>query len=307
MPHFLGLDCGGSTSRALIVDSSGTTLFEGRGGPANVSSTPVDELTRNLRQCLDGAPVVDVAAGCFAGLVSRQTASKAESVLRDLVSDAELTVRPDYEAALAATDVDIDVLVVAGTGSLVCSSKDGTLKKSGGGGPLLGDQGSAFDMGRNAIARLCVEDPSEPASREFWRLVESLFGTTDRGELVAAIYQSRSSTQDLAQLAKVVGKDYGDGVRYAVESVKQSLSSLAGLVVGHVSKYCATGPIVQVAVTGGLWDASPLFLHSFQGELNLYQESDQTADNCRQYHVKRQEAEPVIGAVRIAQRMFYGN
>lgn len=48
MGIYVGLDCGGSSSRVLAMDEAGTQLFVGSSGAANILSTPEFRLRRNL-------------------------------------------------------------------------------------------------------------------------------------------------------------------------------------------------------------------------------------------------------------------
>ena len=63
-------------------------------------------------------------------------------------------VLPDLELAHAAAFAGgSGVLVLAGTGSVaLAQGRDGKLRRAGGWGPLLGDEGSAFWIGKRALA-----------------------------------------------------------------------------------------------------------------------------------------------------------
>src|SRR2546421_6381610 len=163
-PLFLGLDCGGSSTRALVQDSEGNTVFRGEAGPANLSTTPNDELQANLSKALLNAPQPNFACACFAGLATEDDRQRATNILAQLFPKATLRIERDYPAAFAASPEGTDVCVIAGTGSLVCSRAqnpnaesspnaerrmpNAEFEKSGGNGYVLGDDGSAFQYGR---------------------------------------------------------------------------------------------------------------------------------------------------------------
>src|SRR5947209_1700823 len=77
MPTFLGLDCGGSSSRVLLVDESDAVIFRGQSGPANLATTGDDQVKKNLELSLRGCPAADYVCGCFAGLLTESDRRRA--------------------------------------------------------------------------------------------------------------------------------------------------------------------------------------------------------------------------------------
>lgn len=307
MPHFLGLDCGGTSTRALVIDEHENTVFEGRGGPANIASTPHSILEESLTRAMNGRPTADAVVGCFAGLLGEDRRAVALSALTSLGLSVPTDVFPDYVAALAAAGEAAEAVVIAGTGSLVCSFVKGSPFKSGGGGPLLGDEGSAFDIGRRAISCLCIDNDEAEASPEFWGAAERIFGTTDRQSLVAAVYNPGSPAEWLAQLAPTVGEDAGRGLPYATQTVDACLSALVERTKKHCSISRPGVPKINLVLSGGLWDASPHFQKRYEELLNFRNEQDQSDATSRQYTLERLASPPVLGAARLARRLFYGH
>jgi len=75
--------------------------------------------------------------------------------------------------------------------------------KSGGRGYILGDFGSGYQFGRDALIHY-LDDPSacSPALR---RAVSELFRTEDDSEIIASVYRSQTPAGILAKLAKPIG------------------------------------------------------------------------------------------------------
>ncbi|MBS1714650.1 MAG: hypothetical protein JST30_09980 [Armatimonadetes bacterium] len=302
MPLYLGLDCGGSTTRALILDEQGRTVFEGRGGPANIATTPVDTVVASLSAALDGAPGADLAVGCFAGLVSEREGGLAREALRAAGVAARSDVHPDTWAALAACEDGTDVVVIAGTGSVIASwDGKGGVRKSGGGGPLYGDLGSAFDVVRRAV-RCVFIDGRLSASARFEEAVARTLGTVVPQEVVSVVNDVRTTAATVAGLAPVVGEDASVSEAYAVWAVRSALTDLADGVRAHT-----LGKGGRIALTGGLWDAHPVFPSVFLEALAEGNEIVPAPRPIGQYHVERLVRPPVYGAVRLARRLSYGH
>ncbi|HEY0867548.1 MAG TPA: BadF/BadG/BcrA/BcrD ATPase family protein, partial [Fimbriimonas sp.] len=203
MSVFVGLDCGGSSSRVVAMDERGKILFQGQSGAANLVSTPENRLRRNLASATRGCPAASHVCGCFAGLINRETWERGIDRLREIFPAAQVRAEPDYTAALYASPPDTDVCVIAGTGSLVCSKSESGIVKSGGRGYILGDQGSGFHYGRDALVHFLNHPGS--ASRALSDEIERLFGSPDEGTIVAAVYRTAPPSTLLAKLVRALG------------------------------------------------------------------------------------------------------
>ena len=289
----LGVDAGGTKTRAMVLDGE-KVVFEGEGGPGNLATNRALVL-ESLKDALKGCPKVEAASGCFAGLLTSDQRRASERDLRDLLKIEKVEARPDFHAAWEVARDQCDVLVIAGTGVLVCSSVDGDLKKSGGGGVLFGDEGSAASVGRLALQGQLVNALTLPATDEFWKIVEKNFGSRERDAVIAALYASDAPGALFASLCSVVAKDAAAEKDYAIFAVSNAVVALRDEVAAHVLAHQKDKlPNVRIGLTGGLWKVHPLFFEWFQP----------FADEPRVHATKRVlEIEPVLGACRLAKKL----
>lgn len=299
MPTFLGIDCGGSSTRSCLVDADGAILHRGQSGPANLASTPQFDIERNLRESLSEGLTADYVAGCFAGLLTDADRHRALLLLEAVLGDVPMVVYPDYHASLAA-DPTTDVMVIAGTGALIASRDDhGVVTKSAGGGPLLGDYGSAFDVGRRAIGETVLAADSSPASPMFWESMVELFGTKEPNQILASVYRCVSPAARVAKLAPVVVFDALRGVEYAKRSVDEAMDALAGNTTAHIAKSCRGSESLNVRLSGGLWEIEGMLIHMFRERmLRLQPENASCA-----LIIELLTVEPVIGAINLAKQL----
>ena len=139
----LGIDAGGTATRARAV-RAGSVVHEGSGGPGNPLMVRGDALREHYEAALAGCPEPDVAVACVAGSGHEESRCRVETLLRTRFPAAAVHVLPDYAAAWAAAPANAAAVVVAGTGSVVCTRReDGTFRVSGGLGWMIGDHGSA--------------------------------------------------------------------------------------------------------------------------------------------------------------------
>ncbi|OWU65850.1 MAG: hypothetical protein CBB60_002555 [Armatimonadetes bacterium Cent15-Ar3] len=298
MSVYVGLDCGGSSSRVLAMDDQGNVLFQGQSGAANLVSTPEGRLRRNLTNAAKGCPKPDFVCGCFAGLISPQTRERGIGILEDTFGvPASFRAEPDYTAALYASP-EADICVISGTGSLVCSRNNGKIVKSGGRGYILGDEGSGYSFGRDALMHF-LQHP-EDSTAYLRTQIEDVFGSLDESVLVTGVYKAPSPATILARLVKAVGHDAAEGVPYATESVQRHMRDLAALVARHVRYHHASSNQLSISLAGGVWKASAQFKEAFL--VHLKAELPQV-----DWEMHRLLRPPLYGAVELAKELNHGN
>ncbi len=293
---FLGLDCGGSSSRAVALDAEDDVLHQGQSGSANLASTPMFRLRQNLVHATRGCPMPDYVCGCFAGLLTAEDAERAISLLRELFPDARIHVEPDYAAAFFASEPETDICVICGTGSLVCSWDGKKMVKSGGRGYLLGDEGSAFQYGRDAL--LSYFENSAGASTPLKKCIVDLFEAEDEATIVSRLYRSPSPQAALAKLAKPLAADAKNGTKYAVDSISRNAATLAKVVMKHAETFMSWKKEIRVSLSGGLWKTSGVFVDGLAANL---------APSKVDFQLERIKIPPVYGAVKLAKEMASGH
>lgn len=298
MPKLLGLDGGGSTLRAMVVDSeTDEVLFTGFSGAANWSQTPFSILDKHFREALMDCPPVDAAAGCLSGLLGSRAIAEATAYLHELTS-APTIAFPDYTASFFAAPEGTDVLVIAGTGSLICSrTESGEVVKTSGGGPLLGgDPGSVYTICRSALAEF-VRVGAGSSSARFCSKVEEIWGTTTVDEVLAAFYKAADRALITCRLINPILEEWKENGRPLDEIPGESLLGLAELIFFHLGKVGLDKEPIKICLSGGLWSADPDLPGWF---INLLNESSTP----EQFGYSFLEREPVWGACQLARAVL---
>jgi glucosamine kinase len=142
------------------MDESGAILARARSGPSNPSRVPLDVAYASVLEAADqvldagGKSAADVASvnGAIAGAGLATALPEFHRRLQLRFPSATIFLNTDLSMALAATQESPSLVVIAGTGSAVIGrDASGTLASEGGLGPVLGDPGSAYDVGRKAM------------------------------------------------------------------------------------------------------------------------------------------------------------
>ena len=203
----LGVDVGGSSTRAaLIVD--GEVRQRLLGGPFNFllqddGVTQLADLARQARPAAMGVGVPGIARE--PGAAGRMAAAITEAcgVPAQVASDATV-------AWLGAFLGDPGIIVLAGTGSVAIGGRtpDG-IAIIGGHGHLVGDEGSAYWIGRRALrAALAARDGTGPATVLGEALSAAAGATLD--EIVHRAQRAPGDRSVLTALAPIAGRCAGE-------------------------------------------------------------------------------------------------
>jgi glucosamine kinase len=152
----LGIDGGGTKTDAVVVDASGRVLWRSRTGSLDPIAEPGWEVTLTAL-ATEAGPVSFAVLGLpyhgeIGDISARQLqlASQLFGGASRVANDVELA----FEGALAGDD---GVLILAGTGSMAWARGPLGTHRVGGWGDLFGDEGSAYWIGREALARVSQE------------------------------------------------------------------------------------------------------------------------------------------------------
>ncbi len=248
----------------MAADLSGRVLGEGRGGPANALVVGRDRAVQSIaeaaRQALAaaGRTPEEVGAVC-AGLAGagqpriQEELSGAIAAALGLPASARVQVVNDGRVALAgALQGGPGVILIAGTGSIAYGLDDaGQLARAGGWGWMLGDEGSGFAIGRQALAAaLCALDGAGPATV----LGDRICAAWDLARLTDAIpriYADPSAARtEIAALVPHVAQAAAEGDAVAEEILRQAGRDLAHLAAALIRRMTLREP--RVATTGGV-------------------------------------------------------
>ena len=277
----LGLDIGGSTSRArLSIDGR---VIEDRYGPgANVTEIAPRVVEARLQPLLANLPA-NPAACCAGSAGAEVPSSKAmlERVLGSALPESRIAVVHDTRLVLAGAGFDAGIALIAGTGSVAYGrNHHGREFRAGGWGWLLGDDGSGTWVVREAARELMRRrDAGEPPGAMGDALMEAS-GTRSLDALQGALYR-RSEPGKWAALAGAVFES-AEADEAAARIVTAGAAELSALIDKVRRRIGIDGPVV---LAGGLVLNQP----RLEAEVRK--------------HVPdaiRLEVEPVEGAVRLA-------
>ncbi|MDH3272189.1 MAG: hypothetical protein OEN56_12695 [Gemmatimonadota bacterium] len=259
MDVFVGVDGGGTTTRAVVVDEDLGEL-----GRAEVAGSVVtvrdpgpaaEAVAAAVREAAATAGVGLPVAGLWAGLAGAGAEVPNTAVTARLEAEAlarHLRVGTDVEAAFHdAFPSGPGVMLVAGTGSIVWSrNPSGETHRVGGWGQQLGDEGSGYWIGLEGL-RLVVraEDGRLPETTLRAGILRHC-GASSVSDLVAWVNGAHKS--EVAALVPVVVGHAKEGDVGAGHIIDRAVSALTEQVRAAVDEMDGSRANATVVLWGGL-------------------------------------------------------
>jgi N-acetylglucosamine kinase-like BadF-type ATPase len=172
LSYFLGFDGGGTKTDCYLVDADGNVLHHATAGPSNPLRAGYAKAWFTLsdaadfvleKQHLKASDIAGICAG-IGGAGRESVARRLATFLERAFPEAAVYVTTDLAITLDAALGDSKaegVILVVGTGSAAFGrDAHGKTARAGGRGPWFSDEGSAFDIGRRALAAVVRADES---------------------------------------------------------------------------------------------------------------------------------------------------
>lgn len=241
MQHFLGIDGGGTSTRAVLVDASGHVLGTGESGPSNYDNVGMVKAIEHIAEAAQFAKSADpsrvpdaVFLGC-AGIKSASDIARLTSAAETagIGPAGEITTANDLHNALTGGLAgQAGIALIAGTGTN-CLGRDvgGTTFMCGGWGWLLDDVGGGYGIAIAAMrSSVRSADRRSPKTR-LLAAVLAFLGLSEPNEILARLYVEKWTADELAAFAPVVMRLAAEGDVTALRILKEGAQALAELVV----------------------------------------------------------------------------
>jgi N-acetylglucosamine kinase len=276
MRFVLGFDGGGTKTECVLMDEAGLVRADGRSGPSNPmrvgfggALVAVCEAGRAvMQQARVSTSDIGVLCAGLAGLAQAESQRKMKKLLAEEFPGVDVYVCTDLDLILEATGKRRAIVLLAGTGSAaVGRDLNGQVLRVGGHGPLLGDEGSAYDIGRRAtIAALREADRGMPDSPLAARILRELHAS-DWEDLQLRVY--RTPDEVFPRIFPVIAEaaDAGDPAARAL--LQDAAGELAGLVLDLMERLELNDERFLLVKSGGMVGRSPYFENLLDERLRL--------------------------------------
>ncbi len=303
MNYFIGIDGGGTKTKAVLVDENLNNINEGIGGPSNFLVFDINDVTNSIIELLSqitndaNIPLSNIKSILIgtAGAGRRDDAQRLEnSVLKKAKENnidinnfkVESDARIALEGAFAGKPGSI---LIAGTGSIMFG-KDSqeNIHRVGGFGRILGDEGSGFHIGRAGLSAVAKSFDSRNNGTLLAQLLEDKFNIADSTQLINEVYKNGF---DIPQVAPLVIEAAAKNDKICIDILISEIDEL----VEHISamKEKINEEILSVSLIGGTITTDNYYANLFRARVG----------KIPSVKLKNAELPPEIGAALMAKNV----
>lgn len=264
--YFLGVDGGQSSTTAMIGDETGRVLGIGRGGPCNHAAEGegrrkfMAAMRESLAQAAGSARLEILPTFEAACLGLSGGPDDKEALARETIPAQRYLIVHDAHIALAgATGGEPGIIVIAGTGSMVFGKNAaGETARAGGWGYVFGDEGSAFDLVRQALRAILRNEEGWGGPTSLRETLLEAGGARDANQLLHFLYTDEYPRDRVAGWAHMIDEAARAGDSAAVDILRSAAQALATLTAAVRRQLFETSERVNICYSGGVFRSEPL-------------------------------------------------
>jgi len=294
----VGVDGGASKTVALIATDSGKIVGRGQSGSSNYQNVGAAAAREAMSSAVDMAlkmahmtrKQLTIAVVALAGMDSNSDVTEVRRFTRVAnLADQSFVTHDSISALYAATEGGPGIIVNSGTGSFAAGVNErGQYARAGGWGYLIGDEGSAFDIGRKVLALSFRMLDGRAKPTKLQNIVRRRFRVTSLEDAMALIYPPK--VDDIALLSPIVSR-----LASSDKTCRRILGS-AGFELGELG--CAVARRLEmtqnafpIATMGGGFKSGRYLMRPFFRRIKA---------ECPRARISFLSTEPVRGALMIA-------
>ena len=278
--YHIAIDTGGSKTLTSLMDSAGHTLktsrFNGCGLPVDHPGEPLPDFEKALSDFSEGFfPVRSVLVN-----LGGRNKGQLQSALKKLYPMADIRIYRESEGYLAKALAEFhgaSAVLLAGTGAIAVSfhPTEAVSYVGGGWGADIGDGGSGYDIGLQAVRAALLElDGNEPLSLLTQKITGCMEPLKAESDLASLMEKRDGIRRDLlplnrrkiAALAPLVAECAALNDEKALEILSGAGKQLAVCAADCLLK-SGVQPPCKIIITGGLLHIRPYWNDAFEKTL----------------------------------------
>lgn len=307
MKYIIGIDGGGTKTECAVADIYGHVLHTSAGKPSNFLTIGLDKAVKNLFEVIeeslfkieaDFADAEMILIGT-AGAGRNQDAALLEDKLWKYASDEgihlkQVKVVSDAEIALeAAFPGNTGCILIAGTGSILFAKDDkNEIRRVGGLGRTIGDEGSGYSIGRKALAAAGKQFDGRGDETLITNLLTKEYNISSSEDLINKVYKENFNAASAAKLV-IEAAELGDKIAAKI------LDEEAEELVLHIEaiKNISEKEKIKISFAGSLIDNENYYSNLLKSKIEKA---------VKFVEVVEQQNPPVTGAILLAKRILDG-
>jgi N-acetylglucosamine kinase-like BadF-type ATPase len=296
--HVLGIDAGGTKTVCLLADEHGAIVSEGRGPGANLHAAgelAVEKVLHGVMEAAIGDRGITPAAICLgiAGVDRDDEARTVRALMRRIGYKSRVLVVNDALIALVAGAGDAPgIVIIAGTGSIAYGrNAAGEAARAGGWGHMIGDEGSGYWIGREALAAVMRGADGRGPATGLTAEILAHFDVEDVSRLPRIVYDRDVPRASVAAVGPIVQRVGEQGDAVAMRILERAADELVLAARSVATRLEMRGDAFTFYLAGGVFPVVPWLAEELPRRLV------EVAPRCQ---VQILQDEPAVGAVWLA-------
>lgn len=278
--YFLGVDGGGTKTTFTLINEIGEIVYSTTKGTCHFNQIGFEKLEILLREGLNEIVYQanikeEEIKHSFLGLAGygkvEEAKPKIENAVKKAFDKLAYTVDSDIRVAIAGALRGRDgINIIAGTGSIGLSINGDKVNRCGGWGASIGDEGSAFWIGKKAIQAFSKECDGRLRKGALYDMFIKELKLEDENKIITflndEIKNDRGEVAKLAYLCSLAALKGDENAINIFKEAGEELAEIAKVLLRNFSK----DEEVLLSYTGGVFKSGELVLQPIRDALIQY-------------------------------------
>ena len=258
----IAIDAGGTKARFALYDENGVMLKSVEHPSLHPLQVGYTKMAQALRFGVDSLcenEKVDFISFGLAGYGMNPKIRKSiENAIKRKFPTEKYSIQSDVDCALMSALKGSDgVMIISGTGSIALSQYKGQRSRVGGWGYWIGDEGSAFWIGKQVLSVFSKMADGRLKKSALYDCVMDSLVLSDESELIKILSEHPRPKEAIASLARVCYIASTKGDKHAIYIFKQAAHELAELIETSIKR---NPELKTVRLSGGVFESGDVIL-----------------------------------------------
>lgn len=259
--YIIGVDGGGTKTTAILANREGQIVAKKEVGPSNYQVAGKKKFKRLVLDIIDNltgsshikkSEISKISLG-LAGVGRENEKKEVHGILRDIGFDS-IVENDAVIALMGALGGKPGVVIIAGTGSIALGKNDkDEIARAGGWGYILGDEGSGFYIGKNALIYALKEYDGRGEKTILTEMINKKLKISNIEEVVPLIYSGKLTKTEVAGLAKLVFEASRKKDKIANIILNEAGKELGLLAYAVIRKLEFKSKSIDMSLIGGIF------------------------------------------------------
>lgn len=274
--YFLGVDGGGTKTCFTLIDENGKVISKVIKGPSHPTQIGFENLEILLREGLEEiiennkiskSDIERVTLGLAGYGIVKEIAEGIAKIVEEVFYGIKYELVSDVRVAIAGALAGEDgINIVAGTGSIALALKNNEIIRCGGWGYTVGDEASAYWIGKKTIALFSKESDGRLEKGPLYELIKTDLGLTRDAEIISYVNDKiKGDRSEIAKIARICSESASLGDEGAMAIFNEAAVELTEMIKVLLRNF--GNEKVKVSYTGGVFKSGDLILDPLKSML----------------------------------------